>query len=61
MLCHLKQKEGISSLKEALMVGEKKNKKMVNNWDNGNCLGHTSAKMGTKEIFRAKVCHLLVH
>jgi hypothetical protein len=27
MLCHLKQKEGISSLKEALMVGERGKKK----------------------------------
>jgi hypothetical protein len=27
MLCHLKQKEGISSLKEALMVGERGQKK----------------------------------
>jgi hypothetical protein len=45
------------------MVGKKKEEGGwgVNNWDNGNCLGHTSLKIPPKEIFRAKVCHLLVH
>jgi hypothetical protein len=41
--------------------GKKKKKKRVKNWDNGNFLGHTSLKIPLKEIFRAKVCHLLVH
>jgi len=45
-----------------MVGGRGKNKiKRVNNWDNGNCLGHTSLKIPPKEIFRAKVCHLLVH